>query len=215
MSELSGKKVSERQSVVPPPEGEENFGPATLPSHNHLPDYDVDRGHKQPTHILRDIVFDIRFRIVAGILIFCIIASLSAFPIYRKFKAMRASYLMDLCEQHGASGNLQKAFVFMRQAVVLSPGDENIFRRVRVFNASIGDQSALGILEVLMLEGQAQPEELLVLAEQSLVFRKTTITKEALKKLQSYPSARRAIVEMRLTALEGNPQAAVDPPALR
>ena len=210
MSGMSDKKAPRRRSVAPPPESEENPGPASLPDHNHLPDYDDDRGHKQPTHILRNIAFDIRFQIVAGILVFCIIVSLSALPIYRKFKILRASHLMDRCEQYGSAGNLQKAFVYMRQAVVLAPGDEDIFRRVRIFNASIGDQAALGILEALMLEGQARPEELVVLAEQSLVFRKTTITKEALKKLEPHPSARRTIVEMRLTAAEGNPQAAVD-----
>jgi len=210
MSGMSDKKAPPRGSGAPSPDSVENPGPVSLPDHNHLPDYDDDRGHKQPTHILRDIVFDIRFQIVAGILIFCIIVALSAPPVYRKFKVWRASQLMDRCEQYGAAGNLQKAFVFMRQAVVLAPGDEDIFRRVRLFNASIGDQAALGILEVLMLEGQAQPDELILLAEQSLVFRKTAITKEALKKLEAHPSARRTIVEMRLTASEGNPQAAVD-----
>ena len=210
MSGMSDKKAPRRGSEVLPPNSEENHGPVSLPNHNHLPDYDDDRGHKQPTHILRDIVFDIRFQIVAGILIFCIIAALSAPPVYRKFKVWRASQLMDRCEQYGAAGNLQKAFIFMRQAVVLAPGDEGIFRRVRLFNASIGDQAALGILEALMLEGQARPDELILLAEQSLVFRKTPITKEALKKLEAHPSARRTIVEMRLTASEGNPQAAVD-----
>jgi hypothetical protein len=61
-----------------------------------------------------------------------------------------------------------------------------------------------------MIEGQASPDEILVLAEQSVAQRKTSITKEALQKLAPHPSARRAIVEMRLTAMEGNPQAAVD-----
>ena len=210
MSGMPDKKNQLRSPEAPEPDNDENSAPASLPDHNLLPDYDDDRGHKQPSRILRDIVLDIRFQIVAGILIFCIIASLSAPPVYRKFKAWRASQLMDRCEQYGAAGNLQKAFVYMRQAVVLAPGDEDIFRRVRLFNASIGDQSALGIMEVLMLEGQARPDELIVLAEQSLVFRKTAITKEALKKLEPHPSARRTIVEMQLTAAEGNPQAAVD-----
>lgn len=210
MSGMPEKKNQLPSPEAPEPDSEENAAPASLPAHHHLPDYDDDRGHKQPTHILRDIVFDIRFQIVAGILIFCIIALISAPPIYRKFKSWRASQFMDRCEQYGAAGNIQKAFVFMRQAVVLAPGDEDIFRRVRLFNANIGDQAALGILQALMLEGQARPDELLVLAEQSLIFRKPTITKEALKKLEPHPSARRTIVEMRLTASEGNPQAAVD-----
>ncbi len=210
MSGMPEKKNQLRSPEAPEPDSVENSAPASLPAHHHLPDYDDDRGHKQPTHILRDIIFDIRFQIVAGILFFCIIALISAPPIYRKFKAWRASQFMDRCEQYGAAGNIQKAFVFMRQAVVLAPGDEDIFRRVRLFNANIGDQAALGILQALMLEGQARPDELIVLAEQSLLFRKTAITKEALKKLEPYPSARRTIVEMRLTASEGNPQAAVD-----
>lgn len=184
--------------------------PEPLPDHQVLPDYEDDHHHKQPTHILRDIVQDIRFKIVAGILIVAVFATLAAPPIYRRVKVWRAHQFMDQCEAIGKTGNMPKAMGFMRQAVLLAPGDEALFRRVRLFNASIGDLPSLNVLQNLMLQGQASPDEILVLAEQSLALRKTPITKAALEKLATHPSARRTIVEMRLTAFEGNPQAAVD-----
>ena len=184
--------------------------PEPLPDHQILPDYEDTHYLKQPTHILRDIVQDIRFRIVAGILVLAVFAMLAAPPIYRRVKVWRAHQFMDQCEAIGKTGNMPKAMGFMRQAMLLAPGDEALFRRVRLFNASIGDLPSLNVLQNLMLQGQASPDEILVLAEQSLALRKTPITKAALEKLAAHPSARRTIVEMRLTAFEGNPQAAVD-----
>ena len=215
MSDFPDKETVARRSVPSRPSPKksdtaETPPPDPLPDHRHLPDYDDETSHKQPTHILRDFVFDIRFQIVAGILLFGIIGYLAAPPIYRKIKVWRANQFMDSCEAIGRTGNLPMAMNLMRQAIVLAPLDEEIFRRTRLFTAEIGDPASLAILQSLMLQGQAKPEELLVLAEQGIKERKTAVTKEALKRLSLHPSARRAIVEMRLTALEGNPQAAVD-----
>ena len=215
MSELPEKEVARqrlaaassplknrRTKKTPPPE--------PLPDHKALPDYDDDPLHKQPTHILWDIVRDIRFQLVAGVLLLAVLVTLGGPPIYRRVKVWRAHQFMDQCEAIGKTGQMQKAMGFMRQAVLLAPGDDALFRRIRLFNASIGDLPSLNVLQGLMMEGQASPEEILVLAEQSLVHRKTAITKAALEKLATQPSARRTIIEMRLIALEGNPQAAVD-----
>ena len=216
MSDLPDKETATRRSASPRPSPKKSVKaktppPDPLPDHKHLPDYEEDgSGHKQPTHILRDLVFDIRFQIVAGILLICFTALLAGPPIYRKIKIWRAHHFMDRCEEIGRTGNLSKAMNFMRQAIILAPGDEEIFRRIRLFNAGGGENNSLAILQDLMLQGQAQPDELLVLAEQSIKARKTAVAKEALKRLATQPSARRAIVEMRLTSLDGNLQAAVD-----
>lgn len=194
-------KKTARKKVAPPD---------PLPDHKQLPDYEEEPHSKQPTHILQDIVFDLRFQIVAGLLILAILSALAAPPIYRRVKIWRAHQFMDKSEEIAKSGQMTKAMALMRQAVLLAPGDEGLFRRIRLFNAGIGDLPSLNVLQTLMVEGQANPEEILVLAEQSLLQRKTSITKEALQKLALHPSARRSIIEMRLTALEGNPQAAVD-----
>ena len=66
MSGMPEKKNQLRSHEAPEPDNDENSAPASLPDHNLLPDYDDDRGHKQPSRILRDIVLDIRFQIVAG-----------------------------------------------------------------------------------------------------------------------------------------------------
>lgn len=181
-----------------------------LPDHKALPDYDDDHLHKQWTPILRDIVRDIRFKFVVGVLLLAVLVTLGAPPVYRRVKVWRAHHFMDQCEATAKMGKMQKAMGFMRQAVILAPGDEALFRRIRLFNASIGDLPSLSVLQNLMLEGQASPEEMLVLAEQSLVHRKIPITKAALEKLAPHPSARRTIIEMRLIALEADPQDAVE-----
>jgi hypothetical protein len=217
MSELPEKKAV-RQRLAdskPSPKNSKRTQPPTpatdsLPDHKFLPDYEDDQHHKQPTRILRDIVRDLRFQIVAGLLLAAILVTLAAPPLYRRVKVWRANQFMDQSEAVAKEGNMPKAMGFIRQAVLLAPGDEALFRRVRLFNAGIGDLPSLNALQNLMLEGQASPDEILVLAEQSLALRKTTITKAALEKLAAHPSARRTIIEMRLTAFEGNPQAAVD-----
>lgn len=181
-----------------------------LPDHSPLPDYDDDHHHRQPTHILRDLFRDIRFRVASAVILVAVFTTIGAPPLYRKVKAWRAHQLMDQGEETAKTGNIPKALGFVRQAVLMAPNDQELFRRIRLFDAGIGDPASLNTLQSLMLEGQASPEEMLVLAEQSLNLRKTTITKAALEKLAEHPTARRTIVEMRLIAAEGNPQGAVD-----
>jgi hypothetical protein len=215
MSDYSKKEAPrQRLAATPPPRkktvSETAKSPEPLPDHKHLPDYEDDSPHRQVTHILRDIVFDLRFQVTSGILILAILAALAAPPIYRRIKVWRAHQFMDQCEAIAKTGKFPKAMALLRQALLLAPADEKLFRRVRLFNAGIGDPLSLNVLLNLMVEGQASLDEILVIAEQSLVQRKTAITKEALQKLSAHPSARRSIIEMRLTAMEGNPQAAVD-----
>lgn len=210
MSDISEKDAL-RQRLAATSHSPKKTAPTDpLPDHKHLPDYEDDPHHKQPTHILRDIVFDLRFQVIAGLLILAILAALAAPPIYRRVKVWRAHQFMDQCEAIGKTGQMTKAMAFLRQAVLLAPADDKLFRRIRLFNATKGDPLSLQVLLNLMVEGQASPDEILVIAEQSLLQRKPAITKEALQKLAAHPSARRAIIEMRLTAMEGNPQAAVD-----
>jgi len=215
MSDISEKDALRQRSAdttpSPPkkPRGSAE-APTALPDHKHLPDYEDEPHHKQPTHILRDIVFDLRFQVVAGILILGILAALAAPPVYRRVKVWRAHQFMDQCEAIGKTGQMTKAMALLRQAVLLAPADDKLFRRIRLFNANGGDPLSLQVLLNLMVEDQASPDEILVIAEQALLQRKPAITKEALQKLAAHPSARRSIIEMRLTAMEGNPQAAVD-----
>lgn len=215
MSDISEKDALRQRSAdttpSPPKKPRRSAeAPSSLPDHKHLPDYEDDSHHKQPTHILRDIVFDLRFQVVAGILILGILATLAAPPVYRRVKVWRAHQFMDQCEAIGKTGQMTKAMALLRQAVLLAPADDKLFRRIRLFNANGGDPLSLQVLLNLMVEDQASPDEILVIAEQALLQRKPAITKEALQKLAAHPSARRSIIEMRLTAMEGNPQAAVD-----
>ena len=176
-----------------------------------LPDYEIESKARAPLwQLLKALFRDLRFRIVAALLVLGLIAWLTAPPAYRKVKAWRANKLMEQCQAEADLGNIPRAISLMRQAIIMAPGNPVIFQQVRLFNAALGDPSALGILQSLMMENKATPEEILVVAEQSLRIRRTPITKTALEKLASHPSARRTIVEMRLLALEGKPQDAVD-----
>jgi hypothetical protein len=92
----------------------------------------------------------------------------------------------------------------------MAPYNPVILQRVRLFTASMGDPASLGILRSLMENNKASPDEILVVAEQSLRARLPDVTRSALDKLAAHPSARRTIVEMRLLALDGKPQDGVE-----
>ncbi len=185
--------------------------PSPGPAPFELPDYEVEStARRSPVKVLSAILRDLRFRIVAVLLVLGLLAWFLAPPAYRKAKSWRANQLMDQCQAAADVGNFPKAATFMRRAIVMAPGNPLLLQRVRLFTASMGDPASLGILQSLMRDNKATPEEILVVAEQSLVARMPAVTKSALAKLGGHPSARRTIVEMRLLALEGKPQEGVE-----
>lgn len=176
-----------------------------------LPDYEIEQDDSRSfIGFLKKLFGDLRFRIVAVLLVLGLAGWFGFPPAYRKVKTWRANQLMAQCEAAAEAGNIPRAISLMRQAILMAPGNPVIFQKVRLFNASLGDPSALGILQTLMMDGKATPEEILVVAEQSLRVRQNEVTRTALEKLAEHPSARRTIVEMRLLALEGKPQEGVE-----
>ena len=92
----------------------------------------------------------------------------------------------------------------------MAPNDEQVFRKVRVFNAVMGDAAALSALQGLMFEKHATPEELITLAEQALKANDAVVTKAALDQLQNDNSVRKTIIQIRLMEKEGNLKGALD-----
>jgi hypothetical protein len=185
--------------------------PATVPtSAEPLPDYELDADAPRIKQKLLALLGDMRVRVVALLLILGIITWIVSPPLYRKAKVWRALSLMDQCQRVADQGNVPQAISLMRRAIIMAPNNQEVFRRVRLFNAGMGDAAALHALQNGMIEKTAEPDELLVLAEQAILSDNRAVAQEAVGKIQDQPSARKIIVEMKLRAKEGNPQAAVD-----
>jgi hypothetical protein len=197
-------------SRSPSPRRTSDRVPEPPPTVEALPDYEIETPRQRRREFLKESLGDLRVKLVLALVVLIVCLAIFAPSAYRKVKVWRSTRLMEQCQAVAESGNITEAISLMRQAVLLSPNDEGVFKKVRLFNAGLGDPSALAALQAIMLEQKATEEELLVLAEQSLRSDKTVITSAALDKLKDSPSARRTIVEMRLLTKQGNPQAAID-----
>ena len=176
-----------------------------------LPDYEVDQhAHHSPRHFIRDLAGDIRARIVLALLISGLLLWVIIPPAYQRLKVWRAMKFLAQSEVAANEGNIQKSISLMRQAILMVPNEEAIFRKVRLFNASFGDPTALNSIQALMLENQASPQELLTLAEQALKSEKPVIAKAALDQLKDDHSVRKIIVQMRFLEKGGNLKEALD-----
>ena len=176
-----------------------------------LPDYEVaPHGHNPRRHFLRELAGDIRARIVLALLISGLILWVAVPPAYHRLKVWRAMKFLAQSEIAANEGNVPKSISLMRRAILMVPNEEAVFRKVRLFNASIGDPNSLNALQRLMLEKQASPQELLTLAEQALKADNPVITKASLDQLQDDHSARKIIIQMRLLEKEGNLREALD-----
>lgn len=175
-----------------------------------LPDYESHEPPKSRSEVTREILSDLRVRLVAALLVFGLCIFLAGPPIYRATKVWRANKLMDKCEAVAESGNIPQAVTLLRQAILLAPSDEALFRRVRLFNAGIGESASLNSIQTLLLEGQANDDELLILAEQSIKAGKNSVARACLEKLAANQSARKIIIEMQLLNLDGKPQEAIE-----
>ena len=170
-----------------------------------LPDYEVDQhGHHSHRHFLRELAGDIRARIVLALLISGLILWVAIPPAYHRLKVWRAMKFLAQSEIAANEGNVPKSISLMRRAILMVPNEETVFRKVRLFNASIGDPNSLNALQRLMLEKQAYPQELLTLAEQALKAENPVIAKAALDQIQEDHSVRKIIIQMRLLEKEGN-----------
>jgi len=170
-----------------------------------LPDHEVDQhGHHSRRHFLRELAGDIRARIVLALLISGLILWLAIPPAYHRLKVWRAMKFLAHSEIAANEGNVPKSISLMRRAILMVPNEETVFRKVRLFNASLGDPNSLNSLQRLMLEKQASPQELLTLAEQALKADNPVIAKAALDQIQEDHSVRKIIIQMRLLEKEGN-----------
>jgi len=170
-----------------------------------LPDYEVDQhGHHSHRHFLRELAGDIRARIVLALLITGLILWVAIPPAYHRLKVWRAMKFLAQSEIAANEGNVPKSISLMRRAILMVPNEEAVFRKVRLFNASLGDPNSLNALQRLMLEKQASPQELLTLAEQALKAENPLIAKAALDQIQEDHSVRKIIIQMRLLEKEGN-----------
>ena len=198
------KKQMTEEELPPPP-------PLDPPAPVELPDYEIDHhSHHSPVHFLRTLLGDIRARIVLALLISSLLLWVAIPPAYHRIKVWRAMGFLAQSEVAANEGNIPKSISLMRRAILMAPNEEAIFRKVRLFNASLGDASALNSLQRLMLEKQANTEELLTLAEQSIKAKNTVIAKAAMEQVQDHHSARKVIVQMRFLEEEGNLKGALD-----
>ena len=201
------KQAMEEESPPPPLSYTDLAAPVSL----ELPDYEVDRhAHHSPRHFIRDLAGDIRARIVLALLISGLLLWVIIPPAYQRLKVWRAMKFLAQSEVAANEGNIQKSISLMRQAILMVPNEEAIFRKVRLFNASFGDPTALNSIQSLMLENQASPQELLTLAEQALKSEKPVIAKAALDQLKDDHSVQKIIVQMRFLEKGGNLKEALD-----
>jgi len=175
-----------------------------------LPDYESHEPSKSQSEVTREILSDLRVRVVAALLILGLFSFWGGPPIYRATKVWRANKLMDKCIGVAESGDIPQAVALMRQAIVLAPSDEALFRRVRLFNAGIGEAAPLNSIQTLLFEGKANDDELLVLAEQSIKAGKNSVARACLEKLASNQSARKIIIEMQLLNIDGKQKEAIE-----
>jgi hypothetical protein len=170
-----------------------------------LPDYEVDQhGHHSRRHFLRELAGDIRARIVLALLISGLILWGAIPPAYHRLKVWRAMKFLAQSEIAANEGNVPKSISLIRRAILMVPNEEAVFRKVRLFNASLGDPNSLNSLQRLMLEKQASPKELLTLAEQALKAENPVIAKASLDQIQEDHSVRKIIIQMRILEKEGN-----------
>ena len=175
-----------------------------------LPDYEIDHDHKSSNHFLRNLLGDIRARILLALLFTGLLLWVAIPPAYQQLKVWRAMKFLAQSEVAANEGNISKSIALMRRAILMAPNEEKIFRKVRLYNASLGDATALNSLQQLMLEKQATTEELLTLAEQAIKANNPVIAKAAMDQVQEDHSARKTIVQMRLLEDEGNIKEALD-----
>ena len=175
-----------------------------------LPDYEIDHDHKSSNHFLRNLLGDIRARILLALLFTGLLLWVAIPPAYQQLKVWRAMKFLAQSEVAANEGNISKSIALMRRAILMAPNEEKIFRKVRLYNASLGDATALNSLQQLMLEKQATTEELLTLAEQAIKANNPVIAKAAMGQVQEDHSARKTILQMRLLEDEGNLKEALD-----
>jgi hypothetical protein len=196
----SANKKEDKPVLEPPP----TYIPETLP------DYDVHEAKPTTHERVREGFRDVRLQLVATLLILALIGWFVVPPSYRHLKTKRANDLLDKSSLEVEAGNPQAAMALMRQAILLVPSDQSIYRRVRILNANMGEPSSLTAIQNLMMENQATTEELIILAEQSLKTKKPAITRACLEKLKDDHSARKTILDMQVLDLDGNRAMAIE-----
>lgn len=189
----------------------QDVNPTSPETGKELPDYEIDPHHQHHrVHFIRQFISDIRIQIVFAILLFAFLLWVFVPPAYQRLKFWRAMKILDEAQVASNEGNVPQMISLMRKAILMAPNEEEIFNRVRLFNATLGDPSALNSIQSLMLEKSASPEELLTLAEQALKTKNAVVAKAALDQLEDHRSVRKIIIQMRILQLDGNFKDALD-----
>lgn len=201
--ERNGGVVEEELRPGPAPQAPPVSEP--LQDYEHLP---------EDQHPLRDFLkvslSDKRVIALLAVLLSMVIVWFAGRPLYREVKVWRAIKLMERCQAAADAGNIPAAMNLMRQAVLMAPTSGEVFRLVRLFNAGIGDVPSVLALQHRMISGEADPEELIVLGEQSLKGGQSALVGAVLEKLAGHVSARKTILEMKQLDANGNIKGAVD-----
>ena len=137
--------------------------------------------------------------------IFGIMAWLVAPRAYNKLKSFRARAQMEKFHVAMQARRFDEAANFLKLAQNLRPDLPDVKKGILLFNAESGSPVALDAIQRLMKQNAATAEELLVLGEHAAKRNMPEITRQALTQLGNARSTRRTILEIRLKALDGDP----------
>jgi len=151
--------------------------------------------------------------LVIGSIVFVLI--IAAVPgIYRTVKNVRSEKLLAMSGSAFAVEDSQKAVSLLKQAITLSPGNEEVQHAVEIYNARSGDAESLEKLVTRMRAGKSSVEELMGLAEIEAHSGNVEVTRETLshlpKSISSVQSMRVALINAALLAQKGNPAGAAE-----
>ncbi|MCX6973710.1 MAG: hypothetical protein NTZ94_05295 [Verrucomicrobia bacterium] len=178
--------------------------------HAPLPDHDLYNSHPTQKEAIISRLKDTRFNIPLALIAIIFLGWLFTPALFDTINTWRANELMGLCDTAVDNGKLKEALALIQKADVLAPNNEFIERKSQLLNAAMGDSAAITELQTLMVNGFANNDELLTLAEQSLKAGKPRMAQAAIDKNADEHSARKISIEMQLITLSGNPAAAVE-----
>jgi len=181
---------------------QQDDSPEVLDKSKFLPDYNTDEARPSFRERVVEVLGDIRVRIILGVLIVSALVWALIPPAYRLLKIWRARDLTHQSEVAWDNGDESGALILMRQAVLMAPQVDEIFRRARLLNARLGDPSSINALEILTHKNEANTDELIVLAGQAIKVGNLKTARASLKRITGKRTVEVTVLEMQLLALE-------------
>ena len=127
---------------------------------------------------------------------------------YRGIKNWRADILIGQSEGAFAVGDTNEGLALMKQAFALAPSSPRCQHAVQIYNASVGDKEALGLLLASMRTDSLNNDELLGVAELEAHAGNLPIVREAMTHLSPSltpeQSLHRTLIEAAVMAQEGS-----------